>query len=245
MAEVYQLIAELGTPDPAKVFAAQKALTDRVTRATAPGQEAERKALAATLAEQLNATTGEGKDKKLTYNSDIRNRICRLLGYMLDADVVPALVEASRDDNVREMARFAMDFNTSDAATQALADALDNVGPDFRTGLVNALGRRKGPVALAALQKAARDHDPEVRMAAVEALANFPVPNNDFIIMRAVHTKDPAMRNRACRARIRLAETLRKAGRKPAARKIYQAIRLSDAGTAQRRAAEIGLKAML
>jgi HEAT repeat protein len=245
MADVYQLIAELGTPDPAKVFAAEKALTEMAIRATAPGKEADRKALAATLAEQLNATTGEDNEKKPTYSSDVRNRICRLLGYILDADVVPALVEALKDDNVREMARYALDFNKSDAATQALADALDSVGPDFRTGVVNALGRRRGRAAMVALQKAARDADPEVRMAAVEALANFANPNNDLIIVRAAHAKDTAMRDRAHRARVRLAETLRRAGRKPAAQKIYQSILLSDTGTAQRRAAEIGLKAML
>lgn len=245
MVSIRDLLKKMGDSDPAVAFEAYKLNQESIVNVTAPGAEDQFKEFATTLAQELNAVEGEGDKKKLVHTTEVRNKICRLLGYVLHADVVPALAQALTDDNVREMARFALDFNTSDAATKALADALDGVGPDFRTGIVNALGRRKGQAALAALQKAALDHDPAVRMAAVEALANFPDPNNDLIMLRAVTETEPAMRNRACRARLRLAETLSKAGKKPAARKIYQSVRSSNAGNAQRRAAEIGLKSML
>ena len=245
MVKIRDLLKKMGDSDPAVAFEAYKINQQSAINVTAPGEEAQCKEFAATLAEELNAMENEGDKKKLVHSAEVRNKICRLLSYAGGAAEVPALARAIKEDDIREMARFALDRNASAEATQALADALDGVGPDFRTGIVNALGRRRGPVALAALQKAARDHDPEVRIAAVEALANFPNPNNDTIIVRAAHTKDPAMRNRAHRARVRLAETLRKTGRKPAARKIYQAIRSSDAGNAQRRAAELGIKATL
>ncbi|MGL5094161.1 MAG: hypothetical protein ACRDD1_01135, partial [Planctomycetia bacterium] len=47
--------------------------------------------------------------------------------------------------------------------------------------------------------------------------------------------------DRAARARVRLAETLAKAGKKAEAKKVFQSV-AESAGPAQKKAAEIGLK---
>jgi HEAT repeat protein len=244
MVKIRDLLKKMGDSDPAVAFEAYKLNEKSVMNVTAPGEEAQCDEFAMTLAEELNAKEGDEGKERLVHTAEVRNKICRLLGFILDGSVVPPLIKAIEDFSVREMARFALDRNTSDEATKALVDALGGVGPDFRTGVVNALGRRSGPVALAALRQAAKDQDPEVSMAAVEALANFPDPTNDDLIVEAAKNADPAMRNRAHRARVRLAETLREAGKQPAAENLYKAISSSDAGNAQRRAADIGLKAM-
>ena len=63
-------------------------------------------------------------------------------------------------------------------------------------------------------------------------------------LAKATQAPCPGCRARANKARVRLAETLCQAGNKPAARRVYKAIRASNAGAAQKKAAEIGLKTL-
>jgi HEAT repeat protein len=167
-----------------------------------------------------------------------------MLAYIGTEKEVPALAEMLKSLDVREMARFALDANPSDAATAALIEGLADVGPTFRTGVVNALGKRRGENAQAALRDiASGDPDPDMQIAAVEALANYPDRGNDDLIYKMTQNSDPATRSRARKARVRLAATLLKAGNKTAARAIYTDIKSGGADPAQIKAAEIGLKA--
>jgi HEAT repeat protein len=122
-----------------------------------------------------------------------------------------------------------------------LIAALDQVGPEFRVGVINALGKRRGPDVVAALHQQAADPNPEVRLAAVEALANAPEASNDDPIAAAGRTDSPRGKSRANKARIRLAETLRNAGNKPAAIAIYRSVASSDADAPQKKAAQRAL----
>jgi len=251
MPEIKELVKQLGK-DQETAYKANYALLQMVTRASAPDvvSQARRGEVAGQLAAELNAKTKPKKNKKgkevppeLVHSAVVRSAICRLLAYVGGAGEVPALVEALGDLEVREMARLALDGNRSEEATAALVQAVEAIGPEFRVGAINALGRRKGPNVVAALRKAAEDDDPEAALAAVEALANFADPSVDAVIAKAAGAKCAKARARANKARVRLAETLRKAGNKAAARAIYKAIAASDADQVQKRAAETGLKA--
>jgi HEAT repeat protein len=97
---------------------------------------------------------------------------------------------------------------------------------------------------LAALEKAAaEDPDDSVRMAAVEALAGYPEGSHDEIMVRAAKSELAEERRRAHVARLRLAHTLAAAGNKAAAARICQAVLKSDAPAAQKKAAQLALKA--
>lgn len=247
MASIKELVKQLDDKQEV-AYRAYKALEGIVTRASAPANDQERAAAAADLAAELNAMTKPEKDKngkekppKLVHSTRVRNRVARLLSYVAGAKEVPALVQALADLEVREMARFALDRNTSNEATQALIKTLDEVGPTFRTGVVNALGKRQGAGVLARLRQATEDEDGQVRIAAVEGLANFADASNDAFITKATKAKCPRCRTRAHQARVRLAEKLRKAGKKSAAKRIYKAVCAGDADEPQKKAAEIGL----
>ncbi|MEW5979254.1 MAG: HEAT repeat domain-containing protein [Acidobacteriota bacterium] len=251
MPTVEDLFVQLADGDQAVSFHANHVLLEKATRATKSGMEADRKSLASDLARELTATLPAEKDRqgkelpaRLKHSAAVRNRILYLMSYLSTSEEVPALAEALKDLQTREAARYALERNDSKEATQTLIDALEQLGPEFRVGVVNSLSKRRSDEVLAALQRATSDRDAEVRVAAAEALANFPDAENDVFIIKAANSGSAAEKNRAYRSRLRLAETLRLAGNKAAAGQIYRAVSASDAETPQKKAAQIGLKAL-
>ena len=240
----------MGSEKPAEAFKAYKQLEETATRASAPGSEAKCAEVAAELAAELNAETpptknekGKEEPGKSKYSSTVRNKICRLLACVGGAKEVPALVKMIGELEVREMARWSLDRNRSQAATDALIKALEEVGTEFRVGVVGSLGKRKCAMAMAALQDVANaDAEPEVRINAVEVLANFPEPANADVILKATQCACPLLSTRAWKAAVRLAENLRKAGKKSDAAALDRKIG-SGAPAAQKAAANIGLGA--
>jgi len=248
---IQEWVAQLGSENAAEAFKAYKQLEETATRASAPGSEAKCAEVAAELAAELNAiktpaTKNEkGKDvpPQPKYSSTVRGKICRLLACVGGANQVPALVKAIGELEVREMARWSLDRNRSEAATDALIKALNEVGTEFRVGVVGSLGKRKCAMAMAALQDVANaDAEPEVRINAVEVLANFPEPANADVILKATQCACPLHSTRAWKAAVRLAENLRKAGKKSDAAALDRKIG-SGAPAAQKTAAKIGLAA--
>ena len=251
MPSIRELVAQFGGEQEA-AYSAFRQVEVMVTRAGAPGKEAEKAQLAAELAGELWAMTEAKKDEKgkdvapvTRYPVVARIKILRLLPYVAGDKEVPSIAKALGDLDLREDARCALDRIPGEQATKVLIDALDiSAGPEFRVGIVNSLGRRPSAQAMAALQRATPDSEPEVAMAAVEALANFAEPANDEFIIKATECKCPVARKRAFNARVRFAENLLKSGAKFAAKKVYQSIAASDAGPLQKSAAEKVLKAM-
>jgi len=244
-------VARMGNENPAEAFKAYKEIMELASRATAPGSESKRAELAAALAAELNAKTKPSKDEKgkevparPVHSSVVRGRICQLLTYVSGPQEVPALVEAMGELEVREPVRCALDRNMSDEATDALIKALDIVGADFRVGLVNSLGKRRGEKVLAALAKIAdSDEDPQMRINAVEALANMPEAPAVQAALKAGQDPKSCIATRAWKAAVRLAENLHKAGRKTDAADLYRRIN-ADGPDAQKAAAKMALEAM-
>jgi hypothetical protein len=245
------MLRNLGAADPVVAFKTSQMLSTMAMASTAPDKSALRAEVAGFLAGELNATDPGGKDDKgkdkppvQRYSTAVRNQVARLLGIVAGAAEVPALAQAMKDLDLRESARCALDRNRSPEATDALLAALAEVGPAFRVGVVGSLGDRGGERVTRALQGLADDEDVEVRLAAADALAKIPDAGNDAVLSQMSKQACPCTRETATKARIRLAETLARAGDKSAARRILQDIRQSDAAAPQKKAAEIGLKGL-
>jgi hypothetical protein len=235
MAQVQELLGKLQSSDQAEAFRANRELGDLVTAAGKPDAGLERTALAAALAAEINADIPgeEGKPPKgKKYNPMTRGLIARHLWLVAGEAEVPALKETMQDFGTREMARWALEGIVSPAGTALLILASQNaVGPEFRVGVINALAKKSGPEVIAELKRASLDDDVEVRTAAAEALANFPEPTSDAVLAAVLKFGEPSprIRERLLRARLRLAETLVKAGQVDAGKAIYQAM-VNDGG---------------
>lgn len=250
MPKIKELVAQLGA-DQESAFKANHTLLQMVTRASAPGQDADRKKIAKALAAGLTAMTEPSKDDRgrdvpprPVYNAEARSRVCRLLAYIADASVVPALAQALGDLDVREAARMALDRCTAEDATDALIEAFGQMGPCFRAGIVAALAYRTPAKVLPTLREATNDVDKKVRRAAIYALAQIPDADNDTWLAKACADDNPCGTKKAARkARVRLAYNLKDAGQSAAAERIFKEVVAGKAPAAQTNAALIGLGA--
>ena len=209
-------------------YQARREIARAVDKATQPGEPSRREALAVALAAELTAKSDSGgtdeTQQQAKHSATVRNVLCQFLGQIATDDQVPALVVALGDLETREMARCALERIPAVGASKALSEALEQVGPEFRIGVVNALARQRWLHANTALRRAAQDPDTEVRMAAIRGLANFPEASNGKLIVAATKTGSRSDRARAQKARVRLAQTLRRAGLKEPAITIFRSI---------------------
>jgi HEAT repeat protein len=251
----------MGSGDQVVAFFAYQSLLERVMRATAPGREEEQKSLIAALGEALSATakTKAGGPQPASFGNNpflkavasqsasfehppaARANLARLLGYMPHADAVPHLAKALDDLDAREMARCSLEANPSEASVDALLHAVEQPGTGFRIGVINSLAKRKASRAAPALKVAARDEHPEIRMAALAALAALPEPAHDGILEEATRSGHAAERRMAHVCRVRLAECLLASGRRQDAARISKSVLASDAAEPQKKAARLAL----
>lgn len=241
MSSFTELADQLNSGEQPTVYRAKRALAQMTAAAGAPGKTGERGELAAALAKALTAKNEKGDAPK--YSVKARDELARTLSEVAGDMEVPAFKEALADFNAREMARFALDRMACQAATDALADAaLNAVGVEFRIGAINALALRSGSQVVDVLKACAGDNDPEIRLAAGEALANHSDASADPLIAELAKHAGLRASSRVLKARLRLASRLAGVGQKDAAKKIYQSIADSDAtAAAQKKAARMGL----
>lgn len=244
MGSVSGLVAQLGDSDLMKAYSARMQLIDMVMNATKSATETA--SLAAAFSEVLSAKTGDGenakkKDAPPKYPAGARRFVLQLLGQVAGDNEVPAIAAALKDLDVRDMARCALERIPGAKSTAALAAAADEVGPEFRSGVLGALAIRQTPEVQAVLHKQAAHRDERIRLAAVEALAHFPEASNDDVITGSVKSASARGKSRAQRARIRLAESLVRAGKKAEGVAIYKSILGGDNGEPQKKAARIAL----
>ncbi len=258
---VTQWIRQMGDSDQVVAYFSYQSLLEEVLHATAPGQDAAQADLAKVLGEALVAQSAQGARGQQSssassnlflaaaarqavpyqYPPRVRVNLARLLGYIPHEAAAPYLSKALGDLDAREMARCSLESNPSGRATEGLVGALGAAGSTFTVGVVNSLAKRKGAAAVAALRKAADDPQPEVRIAALEALADVPDPSHDAIFEKAARGSSPEERRAAHIARTRLAEALRACGNKQAAERVYKSILASEADAPQKKAARVAL----
>lgn len=238
------LVEQLGSGDQAQGYKAYLELFNRAASAGAPGNESARSELARELAAELNAEVEDGDSKRQKHSAKVRGLVARVLALVGGDEQVPAVKQTLGDFHAREMGRWSLDRIPGEAATSALiVAAVEGIGPEYRIGAINALGKRQGDATVAALKQCAEDGDLEVRLAAVEALSNQTEPEADasFASLLAESHLPERARGRAIKARIRLAETLARAGQTSAAKSVYEAVLAGKPDDPQRAAAQRGL----
>src|SRR5262245_19737653 len=147
MKSIAELTLQLGSEDPKVAYQANLELSKLSADASKSGTG--QSELAAALATELTATnksTRNGKEEERpTHSAAVKNQIAQFLSIVASESQVPALTNALGSLPTREMARWALDRIPAAAATSALIAALEQVGPEFRTGVINAMAKRKGP----------------------------------------------------------------------------------------------------
>lgn len=248
MKTVDELLSGMETSDQAKRYAAANELKLKALRATGKDREEIAKTLAASLTAKGEANRASKKQQPAGLSRTTKVAAIRLLGAVGGDAEVETLKNLLTDLDLREEVRWALDRITGAPAADAIAGAATNsIGPDFRVGAINALGRRGASAA--ALKECLTDPSPQVRLAAAEALANIPDPSLDAVLVGALKAASqssttPEPVQRLTRARIRLAGTLTLAGQKDAARKIYEGVLAANPDPAQRKACEESLKTL-
>ena len=170
MATINALAVQLGSDDQTAAFKAKQALSQAVWHAVG----ADAGALAKEIAAEY-AAKAEGKDEP-KHSPKVRSELAQALSLVGGDAEVPALDASSKASPDREMARWSLDRIPTAASTAALIlAARSDVGTEFRVGAIGSLGKRVGgPVEMnAALKELAADKELEVRIAALEALANL------------------------------------------------------------------------
>lgn len=247
------LAKQLGSGDQVKAYQARQELCLQVAEAGAADQQQQRGQLAADLVKAATAAEKTKDDRgrevsKATHAAEVRRELLRQASTIAGDAEVPALREALDDKLVRETARYALDRIATQAATDALAEALGKAsGVEFQVGVIGALARCGGSGVVEALKQATKAANLEVRLAACEALAQQPEAALDEVI-QSVKVFDPAgsafrAKSRVARSRLQLAATLAGEGQKDAARKILEQLAAGDQpNSPEQQAAEAALE---
>ncbi len=176
-----------------------------------PGQEAQRKLFAATLASQLSS----GKISK-----PVQGLLIRELQVAGDREVAATLGKFLTDEELCSYAAAAL-VAIGDGAAEQLRKALPKANGKCRLILVQNLGVLRDAASLGALKQAANDADREVRLTAVWALARIGDPGSLDVLLKAADAPPSFERVKATQACLLLAENLMAAGKKNEAAKIY------------------------
>ncbi|MBS0207861.1 MAG: HEAT repeat domain-containing protein [Planctomycetes bacterium] len=253
---VAELVTQLDSDDPVVVSQARRALRQAADALIDPKKAAERGALADALVAELNAKVDPPAGPRMTNVPDgapppqipqhaaaTRRYLCQILATIADDAQVPELARALQDLDVRDAVRGVLGSIPTIVSVFALTRELNRaVGPEFRAGVLGALGQGRWRDAMAATANALKDSDPTVRLAALEALASFPEAGNDKLFAAATQSGTPREQARAWAARVRLAETLYWAGETRDAMTIYQRIADDPAEGPWRKAARVALE---
>ena len=255
MNEIRDLVHQRHDVDPSNSFRAQqklRAVVDQLDWSDAVLREE----IAGSLAAELAATvSGQSDDPNLQFGyatylrtlakqtgqdeTDIATRpkhsvkarilLCELLGQVGSDDQASALEEALEDPRIRDAARRALERIGSPVAVGYLIEALSrHHDPVFRLGVIGSLAKQRWRNSMAALRKLTNDPDASIRLAAAEALAEYPETANDAFILAA---NDDTSRGQARigASRVRLAGTLVSYGNLAGAAEVLKSV-VNDPG---------------
>jgi hypothetical protein len=247
MATISELSKDLCSGEQVKAYKARRELA-KATREAGGGDDDKRSELAKELATALAAITPAKDSRGEPTLDSIRfvegaADLCRALSTVGGDMEVPAVKKCLANIDLREPARWCLARLNCQAAIDALVEALKNTsGTEFRVGVVNALARKAGSSVVDALKAvAAEDQEPELRLAAAEALAEQPVVALDSVIAAVDPGNSSRGKARVARARIRLGETLVRSGDKAGAKTVFTAVAAADVGEPQKKAAQAAL----
>lgn len=191
------------------------ALADLV--ATTYGKPAERKELAARLAEVLKSNVSYGA----------KDLVCRQLSIVGTASEVPALAGLLADAKLSHMARYALERIPGPEACEALRQTLGKVQGKVLIGVINSLGNRRSQGAMPDLAKLLDDADPAVARAAAAALGKIGPAACDTLL-QALDRAPAKVRPAVAEACLLCADQLAGQGKAESAIGIYDRVRKID-----------------
>ncbi len=225
------LLGLLADPGQADMAGIEFALHGMAAHFSRPGADAERAALARTLAEYLGGDAPPAAKRFVITQLQVCGR----------QEAVPALARCLVDEELAESARQALIVNRSSEAARALREALPKTTGAFRAAICQALGYREDPEAVSLLIAEARGNDAAVRAAALAALGRIGDLRAAPVIAAALGKGDDRQQRAAFDAYLLLAERLLEGEKATNALSIYSNALKSATTGAQKCAALVGI----
>lgn len=226
------LIGMLADTDEGKDIKARYMLHAVTTRACAPGSDKLRACVAGAVASQLG-----GKSK------DTQAFLIRQLELCGDVKAAGELGKFLCSEGLSTPAAGALTAIGKDALPQLRA-ALPKAKGACLLDVVQALGVLGDEKSVAGLKKVAGDENREIRITAVQGLANIGSPDAVDTVIKASDAKGVWERDQTAQACLTLAEKLTAAGKKSDAQKIYKHLQATRKGADEKFLADIATKAL-
>jgi hypothetical protein len=128
---------------------------------------------------------------------ECKDFICRQLWIMGSKVSVPALAAMLADDKYADMARYALERNTSQEAGMAIRDALGKTSGKTLVGMINSTGERRDRTSMLALEKLVAGTDEDAAAAAATAVGKIGGAKATSILSRAKQIGTPKVRDAA------------------------------------------------
>ncbi len=132
---------------------------------------------------------------------------CQELAHIGTGAAVPVLASLLTDEQLSQMARFALESIADPSADAALREALGKLKGRSLVGVIHSLGVRKDTQAVAPLAQFLTDPDPSVAQAAARAMGRMGGAAAPAL-ERAVSGVSPASQLAVCEGLLRCAETM-------------------------------------
>lgn len=152
-----------------------------------------------------------------------KDYVCRQLMVVGTAASVPALAQLLSDDQLANMARYALTRIPAAEAAEALRAALPDLSGDLKVGVISSLGDRGDEASVAALKTLLADNEMAVAHAAALALGAIRSPDAAAALLQAAARREE-LRSAATDAALACAEALLTAGKKTEALAIYRVL---------------------
>jgi HEAT repeat protein len=209
------LMPAMGSDNAAERSKPQQTFQGLCWHAGRPGADAERAAVCKVIAARL------AKDMPKPACVFLLSQLERI-GTAESVNAAAALL-ADKDALVRESARRALQNNPAPEAANTLRAALGKAdSPEWRVGLINALGARRDEASLKVLIQQAGTDDEAVRTAAVEALARIGDKSAADVVTAAMSKGSDRAKGIATDAYLLLADRLCEKGDKATALPMYK-----------------------
>lgn len=215
------LIGMLGEPGTPADVKPRFALHCAVNYALVAGDEPLRRELCATMA---------GEVENPQRSAYVREYLCQELQWAGRDEACAALGRILLDEALTDAAATALEAIGGERAAAPLRAAAAKAQGKCRLNVIDALAALDDPRAAELFQSALADGDREVRIAAAVGLARLGRQDSAERLLAAADAATGWERIQLTKACLLLAERLAQAGKKPAARQIYQ--RLQETRTA-------------
>jgi len=153
---------------------------------------------------------------------------CKQLAVYGTKAAVPALAALLPNKELSSWARIALEAIPDPAADEALRQAVGKLEGRLLVGVINSIGVRRDPKAIATLVAKLKDADPEVASAAAEALGRIGGDQPIKALEPLLASAPPAVRSSVAYGCVLCAERLLDEKKAEDAAKLYDAVRKAD-----------------